>query len=399
MKNTVSEAPLILPLKMIEPANRVAIRARSLGNEQRWDVIDRILPLAGHILLVPANEAFSRIFPGGSFDSRARKGISSEALKTPVSEVPSGIANLWYSHYTSPAEEVSFGFLRSGTLSRYGEPDGRIREAATRGNAAQLFEAVTAVFEKRGQQSLLGAERKARLVSIDLQSPDSPGSDLEIEKVTTAEQARVLREWDGKQLVVQGNALPLEVTHLIIPTGEGTYSRNSGWVIPSTDLEKISTLVEHSLAHSPLHFKSALHNIVEEIQILIADERQGAATPEMRYALAARVVVLCTLSGAVSHFNCRSGKDRTGFLDVEVKFVAFQLARRLRGMAVSALGTPMLADEREAWKELLLLGGNHEIQKLNTGVEGSKLDHGLLKDRVGEDLWRIFLGQGSIAHV
>ena len=71
-----------------------------------------------------------------------------------------------------------------------------------------------------------------------------------------------------------------------------------------------------------------------------------------------------------SAFNCKSGKDRTGMLDAEVKHLATTVA--LGGRVPVPDHEP---DSREMGNRLdmALNSGNHEMQQLNTGYMGYKL--------------------------
>ena len=88
------------------------------------------------------------------------------------------------------------------------------------------------------------------------------------------------------------------------------------------------------------------------------------------YKLAARVVYLTHLIGGVPMYNCKSGKDRTGMLDAEVKLLA---ARIDRDGKVPQPGK--LSDEdKRLFRVILLNSGNHEVQKANVGVRGYKTE-------------------------
>ena len=85
------------------------------------------------------------------------------------------------------------------------------------------------------------------------------------------------------------------------------------------------------------------------------------------YKLAARLAVLSQLIGKVPCFNCKSGKDRTGEMDVECKFLAALIAR---GEKIPEPGAELTADQKGLFRAVALQGGNFEVQKMNVGVAG-----------------------------
>ena len=97
------------------------------------------------------------------------------------------------------------------------------------------------------------------------------------------------------------------------------------------------------------------------------DYRAGGGDP---YKMVSRLALVGHLMGETPLFNCKSGKDRTGQLDAEVKFLA--------AAADESGGRVPPADESmEAWRpvrnEFVFNTGNLEMQRLNTGLPGYKL--------------------------
>ena len=89
------------------------------------------------------------------------------------------------------------------------------------------------------------------------------------------------------------------------------------------------------------------------------------------YKLAARMVLLTYMVGGVPLYNCKSGKDRTGMLDAEVKFLA---ARMERDKEVPQPGKIAKAEDRALFRKILLESGNLEVQEYNVGVRGYKTE-------------------------
>ena len=87
------------------------------------------------------------------------------------------------------------------------------------------------------------------------------------------------------------------------------------------------------------------------------------------YLLPARLLVLAGMTGQMPAFNCKSGKDRTGQLDVEAKVLVAQI--HLLGR-VPTLEESASEEYKEIREQVSINGGNHEMQRLNTGLAGFK---------------------------
>jgi hypothetical protein len=111
-----------------------------------------------------------------------------------------------------------------------------------------------------------------------------------------------------------------------------------------------------------------------------------------RYELPALVSNLGYQLGATVHYNCMSGKDRTGMADVEAKLLAFQMDQRINEAIANGIPleqakvVPPYEGEfkeldAEAMAKLIFEGGNLNIQQINTGVAGYKI-RGAMKGTV-----------------
>ena len=87
------------------------------------------------------------------------------------------------------------------------------------------------------------------------------------------------------------------------------------------------------------------------------------------YKVAARMAVLTHLIGGTPCWNCKSGKDRTGEMDVECKFLATLIAR---GEDIPKPGDKLTTEQTALFRAIALESGNFEMQKLNTGFAGYK---------------------------
>ena len=102
------------------------------------------------------------------------------------------------------------------------------------------------------------------------------------------------------------------------------------------------------------------------------------------YKMPARLALLGHMLGVKVAFNCKSGKDRTGELDAEVKHLRLQM--ELTGH-VPHPGRDRTPTERDHFHEVMSHSGNFEMQRLNTGYAGYKL-HGV------EELFAEFGAEG-----
>ena len=88
------------------------------------------------------------------------------------------------------------------------------------------------------------------------------------------------------------------------------------------------------------------------------------------YKMAARVAMLSDALGEKTLFHCKSGKDRTGQLDAEAKYLSSVFDQT--GFIPHPDGVSLSATRR--LRTLFALKtGNHEMQRYNTGLAGFKL--------------------------
>ena len=111
------------------------------------------------------------------------------------------------------------------------------------------------------------------------------------------------------------------------------------------------------------------------------------------YKVAARFAVLTHLMGWTPCWNCKSGKDRTGQMDVECKFLATLIAR---GEDIPEPGAKLTKEQSDLLRAIALEGGNFEMQRYNTGFAGFKTGGvSSIPERLGGQKYREFHKGGS----
>jgi len=112
------------------------------------------------------------------------------------------------------------------------------------------------------------------------------------------------------------------------------------------------------------------------------------------YKLPTRVAMLSFMMGGGTTFNCKSGKDRTGQLDVEAKLLGFQI--HTSGGTVPEPDRVLTDLERTQRRAFLFLDDARVIvQEQNTGWEGSKLNPRLVIPGEDKTTQKVFKGESN----
>lgn len=114
-----------------------------------------------------------------------------------------------------------------------------------------------------------------------------------------------------------------------------------------------------------------IQDLAGQIKDMLADGSHHSAGNEP-YKFPVRLLALANECDASPAFNCKSGKDRTGQLDVEIK--DFYTSLNVNEGQVRDLNHRRSDAENLNLKTLFEQGGGREIQKYNTGIPGSKVD-------------------------
>lgn len=343
----------------IESQSRIA-RLQQLADELSqtpWSTWSRELAGIGTIIHTPVYS----------------NGLTSTALKCPIEPNQGRLANFWHVSYQPSFFALPpLQYLRSGTPVHLGVRNDALRNAITEHNIAELH------------LSARSTQNSQRVLTIDLQSPDTEDAQLAIERVAVVEKATHLEKYP-------------DTIALVVPTHERGINRSTNPQIITAQRSTVDKIVTSALEAEHLVSSAIRKTLAAEVREILKTEEFGQVSTVSRYALTARLVVLGWIGGMTPHVHCRSGKDRTGLVDVEVKFLYYQIACEMSGRSVSRLGEPRLPEEESVWRGILLNGGNHEIQEWNTGCRGSKLDHSSLRERIGAENWCEFIGDSHSA--
>jgi hypothetical protein len=162
-----------------------------------------------------------------------------------------------------------------------------------------------------------------------------------------------------------------------------------------TALQQSATAYLQSHPGLPQAKQDAINDILTQCTTVLAAKGERRDSHDA-YKMAARIAVLAQLTEHVPCWNCKSGKDRTGEMDVECKFLSTLIAR---GERVPAPGAPLTPEQQALFRSIALEGGNFEIQKMNTGIEGFKTDDvASIGERLGGKKYHE-IQRGGSAHV
>jgi hypothetical protein len=399
-------------------------------------------PSRGVTRLTPLNEAYAPYAMNASeFEQLGTRGISSSSLKLPTDKLQTQdnnpVPNGWLSQLWADDGRLLLEGFRTATLVSYGERDSIHRETATAANMKHLVQAVALrEFNLRteSEQAQVLANMvtlPVRIASFDLQTwvgEDSPFQKFSVERETIEEQRAAFEGISGPQRTtwtttasdgtnkVQEISIDVEVITFNFPVHELSLREGIGWDEQvarhnNKSLDILKDSVQSSFQELADQAPSEDTQVARKLELLQASlthqltHESYRSTENNPYLLNATLINLAYLSGYQIHFNCRSGKDRTGFLDGEAKLLALKLdTPGVQSQGISCDG-PNTEAEKELLYEILTEGGGRTVQQLNSGVPGSKLKP-ILKEvteedplvaRIGATRWSSFKGLSRYA--
>jgi phosphatidylinositol-4,5-bisphosphate 4-phosphatase len=390
----------IAPAHVVSMLKNAYIR---LLNSFEWNVIEKQVMLDGRLWtsrITPMNRHYAeRIGDGSVFAAYGTTGMGSMTPRlttTPqdlrTDEENHRITNFWMTELLYGDEPMFAGF-RSGSLS--GKLIGASDAQLNRKNALQLLEAVALEQEYRRRawrrKFVEASDRKITLVSINLQTGNKLGG-----------EGRMIREQRGvlDQVVAEledddGAADDQELSRLrderhrgysievlsfnceVNNIGGLTFWSNNNSEQSWNSLFNKAAFYHHALRKSD--YPTAPFTM-QAITALTKKFRQTSKSELLRpsndYKIASRLAALAYLSGCHVHFNCKSGKDCTGLMDIEVKRLMASMYGSFLGsgeVTVPQYSLSGHAAEKSSYRTLLADSGNFEVQEYNTGGRGFKV--------------------------
>ena len=297
--------------------------------------------------------------------------------------------------------------VRHGINSAYGLKKNDIRAGAAVSRATEVITAALAVQPDKFARALNGERVSLTVTSSSLLTPDSfrkVVKPLGDEKAMLEDQQNAfaaLRNQSPLTLTVKdknGEHKSIAVDLKLVPfnfgvnkfaVGNNGLESLGGWktsdALNRTGIEQLvgdpgsensvagivgQWLQEHSNDHNAILVRTLARQIKEIFNAGGHHSLSGGA-----YKLPARIIVLSSLIGAVPCTNCKSGKDRTSMAvaAAEALFTYWQMNHTVPDWRT------LETAESELVRELCLRGGHHEIQRLNTGVSGFKIQPEILR--------------------
>lgn len=383
---------------------------------QKWETIDNTITLKGKN---GQETPFSnRITPARLFSQQVattytegQKGVSclsnTNATQT---------ANLWKTDFQAQGGGVKFSALRHGIHDAYKITDVQAREAAASQKVDQFLRAAVDAYPEKLKPTADGSY-SLDLVSVSLVSPGKFGDEGKM----WAYQRAAYEKANGQKLTMTadlGDGLgPREITVkpniLAFSTPVNSVALDSALLRPfigglsvsqQANEASITGLIGSSTAGKPINGLAGQKLTEINQKILQADQagedtssliahrdritglvdqvrqimNQPASSPmswqragNEPYKLASRLTALANEVGAVPAFNCKSGKDRTGELDVQVKQL---YARNHHEGKWPPPNEKEDAVQAQNHVKLVREGGSFQIQKDNTSIPGSKVE-------------------------
>jgi hypothetical protein len=384
---------------------------------QGWQAIHNTISLTNKM---GQQERFdNRITPAREFSAQVaatytdgQKGVSCMSNTNATQTV-----NLWKTEFQAEGGGVKFSALRHGIHDAYKIKDAQQREQAASRKVDQFLRAAVDAYPDKLKLNEKDGSYALDLVSVSLVSPGKFGGEGDM----WAQQRGAYDQANGQSLKmtadlgdgqgareitvkprilafstpVNSSALESAVLRPFIGGLDVSQQANAdsitgllGSTTPDTPIKGLAGDRLATLDRQIADLKREGNHATEldahrkRIQGLVAQVRDIMNAPagselswqragSEPYKLASRLTALANEVGAVPAFNCKSGKDRTGELDVQVK----QLYARQRqdGVWPQPNDTANLVDQQNH-VTLVREGGSFQLQKDNTSLPGSKVE-------------------------
>jgi phosphatidylinositol-4,5-bisphosphate 4-phosphatase len=384
----------------------------SFRNAQPWTTIQRTFSHGNHLYTSRLTPAAQMQYNGHNIFQNEYKG---QGVCSGSTKCADHAANLWISEFTAAdagsaldkdAQAPLFRGVRHAGLSTYGLKPGKNRDDAALQSAKEVATAALFLNPDRYAAALQGETVDLKLTSTSLLTAFNFGKQTEGKQVADQFKAwdtlckdknkenpviLTVRNADGVNVEVK---VTLQVAAFNMGVNEAALNQKLGWGNVDKHNERgLRQLLGDELKPGGVeggwvldHLKTKPKNaaIVAQLSREIREiwdkklHHQDGGEP---YKLAQRIALLSHHIGVAPCYNCKSGKDRTGMLDSELKREAVQLHE---SKSLSELGAKPDARQQKMFSKVLRYSGNLEIQEKNTGGPGNKVLKGL--SLIGNDL-------------
>lgn len=284
------------------------------------------------------------------------------------------------------APRTIFTGVRHGVHSAWEISNANERAEANRNRATDSVRAAFSAYLSAHPNLAPGAKVTLPMTSVSLLTPDvfrgAFGKSKNNEKRMLREQTEAWNAVNNRPLQITVNGNTYTVTPQIATFNFGVNQFGvgllscvaGGWGVSapmnSAAFEVLAQRAETfcSDERQPLAKRLAAQKLILQLSDILSNETERSDDHDA-YKAAARVAVLTSLMDGVPCWNCKSGKDRTGELDVECKFLATLIDR---GLDIPEPGAELTTDQKRLFRTIALEGGNHEMQEYNTGIGGFK---------------------------
>lgn len=275
--------------------------------------------------------------------------------------------NLWHTKYAGPDGTELFSAFRSGCLGAKGA-NSTERTACARENAREVLTAMILQELKKGNAT---DPLDVKVCSINLQSGGVIGGEGAMIKYQREGLRNAVAEMNqnGVDITRNGKTEHLNVNVKLVQVRAA--SNHVGFS------DKPGQKRANRTAYAELANEMTSPHVSQRAQDLwAAVERTGKGTTG-GFKLGSRVAMLAHELGYQVHFNCMSGKDRTGLMDVECKLLAHRLHEADNAGVNVGIPFDISTDaHRELFNKLLFEGGSQMVTEHNTGIQAYKVDPG-----------------------
>ncbi|MDB5774580.1 MAG: type secretion system effector inositol phosphate phosphatase [Herbaspirillum sp.] len=360
-------------------------------NEREWPVIETNISYNDAAYASTMTPAGQMRTPGGA---PLFSGYSGGVCSHTTDEARHAV-NLWTTEIRAEPGKDELGGegkslfrgLRHAGLSAFGLEIGcEHRRVAAHNRAREI--AIAALFmdpEKIGQ-AMAGEKVDLKLTSTAMLTPFnclhfSEGVQLQDQfeawqKLSESPIIFDVKQADGSSKTIQFN---VKIAAFNFGVNEGAYKLSLGWeAAKAQNQAALEQLIGNAKPNSPIGGWAAEYldkhqektevvaELVKQIRTLWTTNayRRDGGDP---YKMVTRIAMLSHLIDVTPCFNCKSGKDRTGYADSEIKHAALVLHETGQFPQPGMLKP----EQKELYREVLLNSGNLEVQEVNTGSRGN----------------------------